>query len=130
MWGNLLFHTAEKLILKPKTDESLPAPGKDLLLFQQHRLNASSTDLLWDEALLGDNSEHPVGLIQRSLFLGQDHYLDENLGLDVHSQLSSLWLYSFSKLTLIYLLQPQLSPSRNFKSDIPIFFEMGVLAEL
>lgn len=130
MWVNQWFHTAEKLNLKPKTDESLAAPGKHLLLFRQHRLNASSADPLREEALPGNNSEHPVGLIQRSLFLGQGRYPDRNLGLDVHTQLSSSWLSSFSKLTLIYLLQPQLSPCRSFKSDIPVFFEMGILAKL
>lgn len=34
------------------------------------------------------------------------------------------------KLTLIYLLQPQLSLSRSFKYDIPVFFEIEVLAKL
>lgn len=49
MWVNQWLHTAEKLNLKPKTGESLPAPAKHLLPFQQHRLDASPTDPLWDE---------------------------------------------------------------------------------
>lgn len=70
-----------------------------------------------------------MGLIQ-SLLLGQDRDPGRNLGLDVHTQLSSSSLSSFSKLTLIYLPQPQLSPCRSCKSDIPAFFKMGILAKL
>lgn len=120
MWVNQWFHRAGKLNLTPATGGSLPAPPA-LPTAQVECFTHRSTlggGIAWEQC------RAPCRINSEESLPGR------NLALDVHTQLSSSSLSSFSKLTLIYLLQPQHSPSRSCKSDIPAFFEMGVLAKL
>lgn len=120
--------------------EILPASRKHTLFFRQHRFNASSTDILWDDALLGNTSQHLVGLFQGSsmqpllrLFprTGSLSRQQNQICMYICTELRSQWISSlFLSWPWFTSFKHSFFSPESFKYDIPIFFKIEVLAKL